>query len=190
MLEIRAAAAHGGEQGQAMTTSKPVGGEGLTDEQIMAHWDRRDECLHGRNVVIWFARAIERAAIQTPAPGAEVAALTDERAHQLRMTATELANLAYQHGREELSPWPLGWQILEERIVALAAIGAEVAPDQTALREALAELVEAVTVEVNEKGAGGYLLARLTDARAALATPTEPAGEPPQPDVTTINEAG
>lgn len=37
----------------------------LTDEQIMAHWGRRDECLHGRNVVIWFARAIARAILST-----------------------------------------------------------------------------------------------------------------------------
>lgn len=34
--------------------------------------------------------------------------------------------------------------------------------------EALADLVSAVTIEVNEKGAGGYLLARLSDARDAL----------------------
>jgi hypothetical protein len=36
-------------------------------------------------------------------------------------------------------------------------------------REILSDLVKAVTVEVNEKGAGGYLLARLSDARKALA---------------------
>ncbi len=36
------------------------------------------------------------------------------------------------------------------------------------MREALAGLVEAVTVEVNEKGGGGYILARLSDAREAL----------------------
>ncbi len=36
--------------------------------------------------------------------------------------------------------------------------------------EALQGLVDAVIPEVNEKGAGGYLLARLSDARAALAT--------------------
>lgn len=34
--------------------------------------------------------------------------------------------------------------------------------------EVLAGLVEAVTVEVNEKGGGGYLLARLSDARDCL----------------------
>jgi hypothetical protein len=34
--------------------------------------------------------------------------------------------------------------------------------------EALDLLVKAVTVEVNEKGAGGYLLARLSDARNTL----------------------
>lgn len=39
------------------------------------------------------------------------------------------------------------------------------------MREALRGLVEAVTAEVNEKGAGGYLLARLSDARAALSAP-------------------
>jgi hypothetical protein len=36
------------------------------------------------------------------------------------------------------------------------------------LRAALSGLVEAVTAEVNEKGGGGYILARLSDARAAL----------------------
>lgn len=36
------------------------------------------------------------------------------------------------------------------------------------LREALTELVEAATAEANEKGCGGYLGARLSDARAAL----------------------
>lgn len=35
--------------------------------------------------------------------------------------------------------------------------------------DALADLIEAVTAEVNEKGGGGYILARLSDARAALA---------------------
>lgn len=37
------------------------------------------------------------------------------------------------------------------------------------LFEALANMVEAAEAEANEKGAGGYLLARLTDARAAIA---------------------
>jgi hypothetical protein len=36
------------------------------------------------------------------------------------------------------------------------------------LRAALTGLVEAVIVEVNEKGGDGYILARLSDARAAL----------------------
>lgn len=36
------------------------------------------------------------------------------------------------------------------------------------LVKVLGELVEAATVEVNDKGAGGYLLARITDAKAAL----------------------
>lgn len=40
------------------------------------------------------------------------------------------------------------------------------APESMA--EALSGLVEAVTAEVNEKGGGGYLLARLSDARDAL----------------------
>ena len=35
-------------------------------------------------------------------------------------------------------------------------------------REALEGLIGAVEIEVNEKGAGGFLLARLTDAKAAL----------------------
>jgi hypothetical protein len=36
------------------------------------------------------------------------------------------------------------------------------------LTEALTGLVEAVIAEVNEKGGGGYILARLSDARSAL----------------------
>jgi len=36
------------------------------------------------------------------------------------------------------------------------------------LRAALQGLVEAVVTEVNEKGGGGYILARLSDARDAL----------------------
>jgi hypothetical protein len=36
------------------------------------------------------------------------------------------------------------------------------------LREALRGLVDGVVLEVDEKGAGGFLLARLSDARAAL----------------------
>lgn len=35
----------------------------LSDEEILRHWARRDKCLHGRNAVIWFARATIRAAI-------------------------------------------------------------------------------------------------------------------------------
>jgi hypothetical protein len=41
------------------------------------------------------------------------------------------------------------------------------------LRKALRELVDAVNAEVNEKGAGGYLLARLSDARALLSIGSE-----------------
>jgi hypothetical protein len=37
------------------------------------------------------------------------------------------------------------------------------------LVEALDALADAVAAEVNEKGGGGYILARLTDARAAVA---------------------
>ena len=36
------------------------------------------------------------------------------------------------------------------------------------LLAALSELADAVTTEVNEKGGGGYILARLSDARRAL----------------------
>jgi len=36
------------------------------------------------------------------------------------------------------------------------------------LVEALEGLIAGVTAEVNEKGGGGYILARLTDARSAL----------------------
>ena len=38
------------------------------------------------------------------------------------------------------------------------------------MRKALGELANACAVEFNEKGAGGYALARLTDARLALST--------------------
>lgn len=34
----------------------------MTDDDILADWTRRDECLHGANSVIWFARCIERKA--------------------------------------------------------------------------------------------------------------------------------
>jgi hypothetical protein len=40
--------------------------------------------------------------------------------------------------------------------------------DLDRMREALRSLVEAVEIEVNEKGAGGFLLARLSDARKVL----------------------
>jgi hypothetical protein len=36
------------------------------------------------------------------------------------------------------------------------------------LREALNDLIIAATCEVNEKGAGGFLLARLSDAKSVL----------------------
>lgn len=41
--------------------------------------------------------------------------------------------------------------------------------ERSILRAALRDLVAAVEAEVNEKGGGGFILARLTDARAALA---------------------
>lgn len=40
---------------------------------------------------------------------------------------------------------------------------------QAQLLEAFCGLIDAVVDEVNEKGAGGYLLARLSDARTAVA---------------------
>lgn len=36
------------------------------------------------------------------------------------------------------------------------------------LKNTLSELVGAISIEVNEKGGGGYLLARLTDAKGVL----------------------
>ena len=46
---------------------------------------------------------------------------TDEqREHDVCIAIIDLANLAYQHGREELSPWSAQWHMLEERIAALA----------------------------------------------------------------------
>lgn len=51
-------------------------------------------------------------------------------------------------------------EVRAERDAALAECGR--------LREALSGLVEAATVEVNEKGAGGFMLARLSDAQTAL----------------------
>jgi hypothetical protein len=48
--------------------------------------------------------------------------------------------------------------------------GVATLPDHTAeLLEALSDLADACTLEFNEKGAGGYALARLKDARAAIA---------------------
>lgn len=58
--------------------------------------------------------------------------------------------------------------ILQDRLKAQQK---EIAAKDTTvaeLVEALKGLVEAVTAEVNEKGGGGYVLARLSDARAAL----------------------
>jgi hypothetical protein len=59
--------------------------------------------------------------------GAEPA--ESQREHDIRMAVAALANLAYQHGREMLHPWPLGWQIYEERIVDLAASAPPRGPD-------------------------------------------------------------
>jgi len=44
--------------------------------------------------------------------------------------------------------------------------------EHAALRDALEGLIVAVEAEVNEKGGGGFILARLADARAAIANTT------------------
>jgi hypothetical protein len=65
------------------------------------------------------------------------------------------------------------------RLGAFLAAPAEPAQDER-LREALAGLVESATAEANEKGAGGFHLARLSDARDALAAePIKQAGAEP-----------
>lgn len=46
---------------------------------------------------------------------------------------------------------------------------AQLTAERAELVAALAELVSAIEAEVNENGAGGFLLARLTDASAILA---------------------
>lgn len=48
--------------------------------------------------------------------------------------------------------------------------------DEEAVR-LLRELVDAITPEVNEKGAGGYLLARMSDAREFLAAKPAASGK-------------
>lgn len=53
--------------------------------------------------------------------------------------------------------------------VEYAQTAARAINSHDALVDTLADLIEASTAEVNEKGAGGFLLARLTDARTALA---------------------
>ena len=37
----------------------------MTDDEILEDWTRRDECLHGKNSVLWFARCIERKALDS-----------------------------------------------------------------------------------------------------------------------------
>lgn len=67
-----------------------------------------------------------------------------------------------------------------EALLVAGLLAASPAAPQAAdeVRKALALLVEAITPEVNEKGAGGYLLARLTDARHVLASTSESAPAP------------
>jgi hypothetical protein len=54
----------------------------MTDDDILADWTRRDECLHGANTVIWFARCIERKAVA--AERERCAAWCDNRAAYYR----------------------------------------------------------------------------------------------------------
>jgi hypothetical protein len=61
----------------------------LTDERILWHWNRRDECLHGSNAVIWFARAIE-AALHAKSEG---------------QPASDGAEAARQDGLEDCEPY-------------------------------------------------------------------------------------
>lgn len=63
----------------------------------------------------------------------------------------------------EAAPYPIG--AANARVMAAA-------PD---LLECLRDLLTAAEAEVNEKGGGGFILARMTDARAAIAKAT---GEP------------
>lgn len=72
----------------------------------------------------------------------------------------ELTDLA-----EKIVSNPNGYN---EASVAVATAYLEQSAEIARLREALQGLVDGVTPEVNEKGAGGFLLARLSDAKAAL----------------------
>lgn len=69
------------------------------------------------------------------------------------------------------------------------------AGDRDGVLDALKGLVAAITTEVNEKGAGGFLLARLSDARDAIAKADAAASATPEthwqcPVCTGWNEVG
>lgn len=42
--------------------------ETISDDEIMHHWNRRDAALHGKNAVIWFARAVIGAHLKATPP--------------------------------------------------------------------------------------------------------------------------
>jgi hypothetical protein len=73
----------------------------MTDDDILADWTRRDECLHGANTVIWFARCIERKAVAAERErcaklcehGIDLGGLNDEPAWQ-KYTADLLTGCA------------------------------------------------------------------------------------------------
>lgn len=82
-------------------------------------------------------------------------------------------------GDAELGNWLIAGVCGEERANLIAEAfnvahetcrtPAQLAAERAELVAALAELVSAIEAEVNAKGAGGFLLARLTDARTILA---------------------
>jgi DNA repair exonuclease SbcCD ATPase subunit len=89
------------------------------------------------------------------------ALLDAERMREALKDSTELL----QHTRDENDEGGIAEQISDNKKV-LSSPPSEYARE---VRETLRDMIKAVETEVNEKGGGGYILARLTDARALLA---------------------
>ena len=78
----------------------------------------------------------------------------------------ETAESWFRHQPPGLAPdFRKSVTMISDLLAHIAHLDAKIA----ATVEALETLVAAVTTEVNEKGAGGYLLARLSEARKMLA---------------------
>lgn len=112
--------------------------------------------------------------------------ITAERdALRARLDGVEAAAREYKRQRDNLEAAArdrmADWERDKARADTAEARAASLAARVKELEEGLAELIRACEAEVNEKGAGGFVLARLSDARALLAKP-HPATEPPPDD--------